>query len=128
MPEATYDTLTFSGDNSFPDCECCGKCCHLSALALTAEEVQAMHDYAREHGVQPRDRQNTCCPFAQADGRCGIWEARPQPCRLYHCRVPRTEVLRQNPSIEVPEEQLMLVNLHEEFVAGNLGQWKKPQL
>ena len=124
-PQTAYETLVFDGGNSYPDCECCGHCCRLNVLALTAEEVRRMHAYAHEHGVRPTDQNGERCPFAKADNRCSIWEARPQPCQLHHCRVPRTEVLRQNPDIKVPED-LMLVNLHEEFVAGHTGQWVKP--
>ena len=91
-------------------------------LALTAEEIRAMHAYAHEHGIIPTDQGGARCPFLQANNRCSIWEARPQPCRLHNCHIPRFEVLRQNPHIRV-HENLLLVSLHEEFVAGNTGQW-----
>ena len=118
--------LIFDGDNASPGCECCGRCCRLNVLALTADEVRAMRRPIREHDVKPEDKGGECCPFLRADSRCDIWDARPQPCRLYSCRVPRVEVLRQNPRIVIPED-LLLVDLHEEFVAGNVGQWVVPR-
>ena len=124
--ETSYSQLTVDGDNAYPECECCGECCRVTVLALAADEVEAMHRYVREHGIIAKDQDGACCPFKRSDNRCGIWEARPQPCRLHNCRVPRFEVLRQNPQIVV-RENLALVDLHEEFVAGNTGQWIVPQ-
>lgn len=38
------EPLRFDGDNSYPDCTCCGQCCGLNVLAITPEELDAMHE------------------------------------------------------------------------------------
>lgn len=112
--------LRFDGDNSFPDCACCGHCCELNVLAITPQERDAMHACIARKGVRPIDRARECCPLRSDEGTCMIWEARPQVCRLHHCQVPRYEVLRQNPSITLPD-YLPLLDLHAEFVEGVSG-------
>ena len=100
------EPLRFDGDNSYPDCTCCGQCCGLNVLAITPEELDAMHECIERKHVRPIDRM--------------IWEARPQVCRLFNCHVPRIEILKQNPSIVVPED-IPLLDLTEEFVHGRSG-------
>lgn len=112
--------LTFDGDNSFPDCACCGHCCELNLLAVTPQELDAMHACIQRKGVQPIDHGRQCCPLRTHEGTCLVWEARPQVCRLHNCHVPRHEVLRQNPAITVPDD-IPLVDLHAEFVEGTSG-------
>ena len=100
------EPLRFDGDNSYPDCTCCGQCCGLNVLAI-------------KH-VRPIDRKGERCPLQSPEGGCMIWEARPQVCRLFNCHVPRIEILKQNPSIVVPED-IPLLDLTEEFVRGRSG-------
>ena len=38
------EPLRFDGDNSYPDCTCCGQCCGLNVLAITPEELDAMRE------------------------------------------------------------------------------------
>lgn len=113
-----FEELTFDGDNSYPDCKQCGTCCEITVLAMLPEELDKMHSYITENNIKPNTEDKGKCCFVQADGRCGIWEARPQVCKLFNCHVPRFEVLRQNPNITVPEN-LILVDLHKEFSAEN---------
>ncbi len=103
------EPLRFDGDNSYPDCTCCGQCCGL-----------AMHEYIERKHVHPIDRKGERCPLQSPEGGCMIWEARPQVCRLFNCHVPRIEILKQNPSIVVPED-IPLLDLTEEFVRGRSG-------
>lgn len=110
--------LHFDGDNSFPECSGCGHCCHLNVIAVSPEEVARMRRYAASHDITPVDRNKTCCCFLGADGRCMIWEARPQICRLYNCQVPRMEILRRNPSIVVDDDK-PLIDLHDAFILGD---------
>ena len=101
-------------DNAYPDCRMCGDCCaRMSVLAVTEEEYHRMVT-AAEQG-EPIDRGETGCPLLADDGRCLIWQARPQVCRLHHCRVPRTQVLEDNPHVKVPAK-LHLICLRETFL------------
>lgn len=114
------EPLRFDGDNSYPDCTCCGQCCGLNVLAITPEELDAMHECIERKRVRPIDRKGERCPLQSPEGGCMIWEARPQVCRLFNCHVPRIEILKQNPSIVVPED-IPLLDLTEEFVRGRSG-------
>lgn len=110
--------LHFDGDNSFPDCRCCGNCCRVNVLAMTHEEVERIRAYMAAHHVVPIDRNKERCCLEAPDGRCMVWEARAQVCRLHNCHVPRFEILLRNPSITVPSD-LPLVDMHECFINGN---------
>ena len=110
--------LHFDGDNSFPECRCCGNCCRVNVLAMTHEEVERIRAYIAEHGIVPIDRNKERCCLEALDGRCMVWEARAQVCRLHNCHVPRFEILLRNPSITVPSD-LPLVDMHECFINGN---------
>lgn len=110
--------VTFDGDNAYPDCEQCGRCCHLNVIAVLPEEVEQMRASIAEQGIVPRDRGREACPLQGEDNRCMIWEARPQICRLHHCRVPRREVMRLNPHLSIPDDP-PLIDLHECFLNGN---------
>lgn len=110
--------LHFDGDNSFPECRCCGDCCRVNVLAMTHEEVARIRAYIAEHGIVPIDRNKERCCLEAPDGRCMVWEARAQVCRLHNCHVPRFEILLRNPSITVPSD-LPLVDMHECFINGN---------
>ena len=85
------EPLRFDGDNSYPDCTCCGQCCGLNVLAITPEELNAMHECIERKHVHPIDRKGERCPLQSPEGGCMIWEARPQVCRLFNCHVPRIE-------------------------------------
>ena len=110
--------LHFDGDNSFPECRCCGDCCRVNVLAMTHEEVERIRAYMAAHRVVPIDRNKERCCLEAPDGRCMVWEARAQVCRLHNCHVPRFEILLRNPSITVPSD-LPLVDMHECFINGN---------
>lgn len=110
--------LHFDGDNSFPDCRCCGNCCRVNVLAMTHEEVERIRVYMAAHHVVPIDRNKERCCLEAPDGRCMVWEVRAQVCRLHNCHVPRFEILLRNPSITVPSD-LPLVDMHECFINGN---------
>lgn len=110
--------LHFDGDNSYPECRCCGDCCRVNVLAMTHEEVARIRAYIAEHGIVPIDRNKERCCLEAPDGRCMVWEARAQVCRLHNCHVPRFEILLRNPSITVPSD-LPLVDMHECFINGN---------
>ena len=110
--------LHFDGDNSFPECRCCGNCCRVNVLAMTHEEVERIRAYMAAHRVVPIDRNKERCCLEAPDGRCMVWEARAQVCRLHNCHVPRFEILLRNPSITVPSD-LPLVDMHECFINGN---------
>lgn len=117
IPAPTYE-LRFDGDNSFPDCEQCARCCEINVICASPEEVARMRSYATRNGIAPIDYRKERCCFSGADGRCMIWEARPQICRLYNCHVPRREVLRLNPSIVVDDDK-PLIDLHDTFIWGD---------
>lgn len=118
-PERGSFPLHFDGDNSYPECEQCDRCCHVNVLAMTHEEVQRIRDYAAAHDIHPVDRNKECCCFEDpVHGGCMVWEARAQVCRLYNCHVPRLEILRQNPNIHVPED-IPWVDMHECFINNN---------
>ncbi len=110
--------VVFDGDNSFPDCDQCGRCCHLNVIAALPEEVARVRAYMRERGIVPRDRGKEACCLQGEDGRCMVWEVRPQICRLYHCHVPRREVVRLNPQLRIPDDP-PLIDLHECFINGD---------
>lgn len=78
------EPLRFDGDNSYPDCTCCGQCCGLNVLAITPEELDAMHECIERKHVHPIDRKGERCPLQSPEGGCMIWEARPQVCRLFN--------------------------------------------
>ncbi len=82
---------------------------------MSHEEYRTIRAYMEEHGVKPIDYGKEYCCFRQADGRCGIWDARPQICRLYNCHVPRIQVLAANPSIVVDDDK-PLIDLHDAFI------------
>ena len=92
--DAAY-ALRFEGDNSFPDCACCGHCCDLNVICASAEEVARMRAYIAEHDVAPI-------------------------CRLHNCHVPRSEILRINPSIIV-DDDIPLIDLHDAFILGDFS-------
>ena len=119
MDQESVEPLRFDGDNSFPDCAGCGRCCeYMYVMACSPEELQVMKDYVRDHDITPIDYERKCCCFRSPDGLCMIWEARPQICRLHHCKVPRVEVLRQNPDIQVDYDKPM-VDLYDVFFNGD---------
>lgn len=117
-PQDEEFPLHFDGDNSYPECNCCGDCCRVNVLAMTHEEVERIRAYMAEHHIVPIDRHKQRCCLEAPDGRCMVWPARAQVCRLHNCHVPRFEILLRNPSITVPSD-LPLVDLHECFIKGD---------
>lgn len=79
-----------------------------------------MRAYIAEHDVVPIDKNAESCCLKGEDGRCMIWEARPQICRLHNCHVPRSEILRINPSIIV-DDDIPLIDLHDAFILGDFS-------
>lgn len=68
---------------------CHGRCCHMT-FPLDAEEVEAGHarwDVRQPYLIAQGD--NARCVHQEGPGRCGIYEDRPAPCRLYDCRQDR---------------------------------------
>lgn len=110
-------SLHFDGDNSYPDCECCGDCCHIAVLSITNDELETMHKYIDEHNIKLNNRAYECCPMRSLDGKCMIWEARPQICKLYNCKVPRSKILDENDQIHLNEDANLVV-LYDEFIGG----------
>lgn len=108
-------SLTFDGDNSYPDCEKCGDCCRIAVLSITPSELALMHDFIDANEIHPIDRGYDMCPLRSDAGTCMIWSARPQICRLYNCRVFRRDIMEENPDIEL-ESGTELVVLRDEFV------------
>lgn len=107
--------MRFDGDNTYPDCERCGRCCELNALCMTADDYRAIQRAIEECGISPINYGKERCCFQRADRTCMIWDVRPQVCRLHNCTIPRREVLALDSSIVV-DEDLWLVDLHENFV------------
>lgn len=105
-------------DNGYIQCKACGHCCEINIICVSPEEVATIREYIARHGIEPVDHDKERCPFVQDGGRCGIYEVRPQICRLHNCRVPRTEVLRRNPSIVVDDDK-PLIDLHDTFILGD---------
>ena len=62
------EPLRFDGDNSYPDCTCCGQCCGLNVLAITPEELDAMHECIERKHVRPIDRKGERCPLQSPEG------------------------------------------------------------
>jgi len=73
-----------------PICEACGRCCHLERegheLWLTDLELAYL---IRVAGPPPRGRPGVC-PYLDGE-RCAAREARALGCRVYHCRMDRSE-------------------------------------
>lgn len=85
-----HDPTDFSDGGQ---CSRCGGCC-ASVLPVSDEEVAALREYAKEHGIAPKlpDGPNVAylqCPFLEKrpDGRtdCLAYEARPAVCRVFQC-------------------------------------------
>ena len=108
-------SLTFDGDNSYPDCEKCGSCCQIAVLSITPDELTTMHACIEDEGIIPVDRGYDMCPLRSEEGTCMIWDARPQICRLYNCQVFRRDIMDEKPDIEL-ESGTTLVVLRDEFV------------
>jgi Fe-S-cluster containining protein len=70
----------------------------LSEQARVRREIEANSLLLQGLGEMERMRRNVKCPFL-SEGRCGIYEARPQTCRNYHA----TDVAGCRASYEHPE-------------------------
>lgn len=99
----------------------CGDCCRINMLSMTEDELARIKEYVRTESLAPIDYRAERCCFQKADGSCMIWPVRAQICQLYHCRVPRSRILRDHPEVRVHEDT-RLVNMHEEFI-GELADW-----
>lgn len=109
--------VVFDGDNSYPDCQCCGFCCELAVLAVTDEEISAICDYLEETGIEPIDYGFERCVFQLPEKRCAIWPVRTQTCKLHNCHVPREKLVEMNPDLVIPEKKLICIR--EAFINGN---------
>ena len=108
--------MQFNGDNTYPDCQKCGRCCKINVLCMTADDYRTIQRFVEEHDISPIDYGGLRCCFQNDDCTCMIWSARPQVCRLHNCQIPRRDVLAMDPTIVV-DEDLWLVDLHANFVA-----------
>jgi Fe-S-cluster containining protein len=77
--------------------------------ARIVAEVRANSRALRKLGEGERVTRNVKCPFL-ADGRCGIYDVRPQSCRNYHA----TDVAGCRQSYEEPEN----LDIDPEFASG----------
>jgi len=84
-----YDEL-FSGY----DCCKCNNCCRIYAIALRADEADAiaaylglsLSDFTEKYHIEPASgcyRLDGPCPFLCADGKCLIHACKPTVCRNY---------------------------------------------
>lgn len=65
-----------------PSMQCddgCGLCC--GVIVLRREEFRRIEALVKVRGITPR-RQGTRCPL-YIDGKCSIYEGRPDVCKLY---------------------------------------------
>lgn len=115
--KAHNSKLLFNGDNTYPECECCGDCCHIAVLSITDDELAQMHEYIDANDIVPIDRGYERCPLRGDDGKCMVWEARPKICKLYNCKVPRHEIVREDPALDIADGTPLVV-LYEEFIGG----------
>ena len=121
MDENTTPELRFDGDNSYPDCKACGKCCeYMYMMAISEDDFRRMESYVKEHDIKPIDYDRKCCIFRHPEGKCMIWEARPQLCRLHHCQVSRFDVVKANPGLMINED-LWMVDLYDVFLHGDMS-------
>lgn len=81
-------------------CSRCGNCC-TNFLFMTDKELQAIKKYAKENKLSDnydhllKDNVVMMCPFNnQKEGKCDIYEVRPEICRTFKCNV-QLEVLEQ---------------------------------
>lgn len=77
--------------NSKGECSRCGNCCP-NFLALTEEEIETIPKYVKEHKIQDnykhllKNNIVVLCPFNnQKEGKCDIYEVRPEICRRFKC-------------------------------------------
>lgn len=110
--------LRMDGDNSYPDCACCGQCCGINVLAITEQELARMLAVVEERHITPINRGKDRCCLQSPDGTCMIWDARPQVCRLYNCHVPRKTIVAEHPELDIPENP-PLVDLYDAFFCGD---------
>ena len=103
--------------NLYKECRECGTCCEIDIIAMTHAEVERIREYVAEHDLTPKDYGRAICPFRGDDMRCTIYEVRPNTCRLHNCSVPRHALVKENPSLDIPDD-LPLVDLRLAFLHG----------
>ena len=107
--------------NYYPECEICGSCCHLTILCISIDEVEAIKEYVADHGIIARDYGPDRCPFLQDNRRCAVYPVRSQTCRLHNCKLPRKQLLSDNPDLVIDDTK-PLVDLRKTFVYGAMDE------
>lgn len=97
--------------------EGCNMCCS-NTLAVSKEEIEKIRKYLRTHDVEIKNRNSVLggyvdkCPFVKDDGRCGIYEVRPEICRYFFCK-------RELESGQFNHEGKSIINMLETFKPGS---------
>lgn len=72
------------------DCRGCGECCG-RYLPMTLADRIRVEGYVRTHGIVPRTPPagmlDLVCPYLSQEGECMVYEARPEICRRYSCKL-----------------------------------------
>ncbi len=72
------------------DCRGCGECCG-RYLPLTVADKIRLEGYVRTHGIKPHPERpglvDFTCPYLSEGRECMVYEARPEICRRYSCRL-----------------------------------------
>lgn len=80
------------------DCRGCGECCG-RWIPLTIADRVRLEGYVRTHGIEPHSLPpqvaDLVCPYLDLESReCMVYEARPEVCRHYSCRLHASGGLR----------------------------------
>lgn len=70
-------------------CNGCTACCrspHVT-VKLTHDEARQLRSRVHNEAVVLEKKENGECVYMNDDGRCSIYDIRPQTCRLYDCRI-----------------------------------------
>ena len=109
------------GDLSVYQCKGCARCCryyfnislldiHRAARFLEVSESVFFEEYLEEgnsYAIKRVDKEHTCMFLDRARQRCGIYQARPATCRLFHCREaqPDDALVKQHPAAWLIDEE-----------------------
>ena len=130
------DTLYPRGEDFTKNGKCsrCGNCC-THHLGLLTREKQQIHNYVKQHNLQPihhRDPDapkdaasiDLMCPFFDntvTPYRCTIYPVRPFICKSYQCNLTSDETIRRMDQYVTEEEMMEFIlnreetNLQQEF-------------
>lgn len=83
-------------------CRGCGECCGRYLPTTVADRIR-LEGYVRTHGIVPRKAPDglldLMCPYLDAEGECMVYDARPEICRRYDCRLHASGALRMWPGL-----------------------------